>query len=132
MAKELLESLMALHGAALEQILDLTSKPAKPASLSSGNLAAINWSAACCCSMACIPEMQTRVTTALEKSRGFLDSHSAKAELVSISDDGAVTLRLALKPGGCGSTAATVKSTLRSGHSGRSSGCCLDPGGRSR
>ena len=56
--------------------------------------------------------MQSRVTSALEKSRGFLDPHSAKAELISISEDGAVTLRLHLKPGSCGSTAATVKSML--------------------
>jgi Fe-S cluster biogenesis protein NfuA len=58
--------------------------------------------------------MRTRVSAALEKSRGFLDLHSAQAELASISEDGAVTLRLHLKPGGCGSTAATVKATLES------------------
>jgi Fe-S cluster biogenesis protein NfuA len=52
------------------------------------------------------------VNRALEKSRGYLESHAASAELVSINEDGAVTLRLQIKSNGCGSTAATVKSTL--------------------
>jgi Fe-S cluster biogenesis protein NfuA len=34
------------------------------------------------------------------------------AELVSIGEDGAVTLRLEVKSAGCGSSAASVKSTL--------------------
>ncbi len=112
-AKELLESLLALHGAALEKILNITHEAGETGDslirqfggdqLISGLL--LLYGLHPC-------DMQTRVTAALEKSRGFLDSHSAKAELVSISDDGAVTLRLHLKPGGCGSTAATVKSTL--------------------
>jgi Fe-S cluster biogenesis protein NfuA len=57
-------------------------------------------------------DLRTRVNRALEKSRGYLESHAASAELVSINEDGAVTLRLQIKSNGCGSTAATVKSTL--------------------
>ncbi len=52
------------------------------------------------------------MTRALEKSRAFLESHAANAELVSIRDDGTVTLRLQVKSNGCGSSAASVKSTL--------------------
>ena len=57
-------------------------------------------------------DLHTRVTRALEKSRPFLESHSANAELISIGEDGTVTLRLEVKSSGCGSSAALVKSTL--------------------
>jgi Fe-S cluster biogenesis protein NfuA len=59
--------------------------------------------------------LQTRVARALEKSRGFLETHSAHAELLSIQQDGTVTVRLEMKSnggGGCGSSGALVKSTL--------------------
>jgi Fe-S cluster biogenesis protein NfuA len=48
----------------------------------------------------------------LEKSRAYLASHAANAELVSIREDHTVTLRLHMKSNGCGSSAASVKSTL--------------------
>jgi Fe-S cluster biogenesis protein NfuA len=113
MAKELLESLMALHGAALEKILIITHEAGE----TGDSLIRIFGGDQLISSLLLLYglhpcDMQTRITAVLEKSRGFLDSHSAKAELISISEDGAVTLRLHLKPGGCGSTAATVKSTL--------------------
>jgi Fe-S cluster biogenesis protein NfuA len=97
LAKELLESLMALHGAALERILELASEV-------SGLLLLYGLH----------PEdLRTRVNRALEKSRAYLESHAASAELISIDEDGAVTLRLQIKSNGCGSTAATVKSALQ-------------------
>ena len=57
-------------------------------------------------------DLRTRVTRALEKSRPFLESHSASAELVSISETGEVALRLNQKSSGCGSGGAIVKSGL--------------------
>jgi Fe-S cluster biogenesis protein NfuA len=115
MAKELLESLMALHGAALEKILNMTLEAGETGESLIRKFGGDKLVSSLLLLYGLHPcDMQTRITTALEKSRGFLDSHSAKAELVSITDDGAVTLRLHLKPGGCGSTAATVKSTLES------------------
>jgi Fe-S cluster biogenesis protein NfuA len=114
MAKELLESLMALHGAALEQILTITSQTGETGESLIRKFGGDQLVSSLLLLYGLHPcDMQTRVTAALEKSRGFLDSHSAKAELVSISEDGAVTLRLHRKPGGCLSTAATVKSTLQ-------------------
>jgi Fe-S cluster biogenesis protein NfuA len=113
MAKELLESLMALHGAALEQILTITSQTSETGESLIRKFGGDQLISSLLLLYGLHPsDMRTRVTAALEKSHGFLDSHSAKAELISISDDGAVTLRLQLKPGGCGSTAVTVKSTL--------------------
>jgi Fe-S cluster biogenesis protein NfuA len=115
MAKELLESLMALHGAALEKILKITHEAGETGELLIRKFGGDQLVSSLLLLYGLHPcDMRTRVTAALEKSRGLLDSHSAKAELVSISEDGAVTLRFHLKPGGCGSTAATVKSTLES------------------
>jgi Fe-S cluster biogenesis protein NfuA len=114
-AKELLESLMALHGAALEKILNITHEAGETGDSLIRQFGSDQLVSSLLLLYGLHPQdLRTRVASALEKSRGFLDSHSAKAELVSISDHGAVTLRLHLKPGGCGSTAATVKSTLES------------------
>jgi Fe-S cluster biogenesis protein NfuA len=113
MAKELLESLMALHGAALERILEIASEAGEAGEAVIrkcgrddlvGNLLLL---------YGLHPEdLRSRVTHALEKSRAFLESHTAAVEMVSIGDDGAVTVRLQLKSGGCGSTADLVKSTV--------------------
>ena len=113
MAKELMESLMALHGAALEKILNITHEAGETGDSLIRKFGDDQLVSSLLLLYGLHPcDMQSRVTSALEKSRGFLDLHSAKAELISISEDGAVTLRLHLKPGGCGSTAATVKSML--------------------
>jgi len=113
MAKELLESLMALHGAGLERILELASE---------GGEAGENLIHECghdelVSSLLLLyglhpDDLQTRVTRALEKSKRSLESHGASAELLSVTAEGAVALRLHVKPGGCGSTAGSLKSTL--------------------
>jgi Fe-S cluster biogenesis protein NfuA len=113
MAKELLESLMALHGAALERILQLMSEAGEAGETIIGKCGRDELVSGLLLLYGLHPEdLRTRVTRALEKSRGYVESHSASAELVSINEDGAVTLRLQIKSNGCGSTAATVKSTL--------------------
>jgi Fe-S cluster biogenesis protein NfuA len=113
MTRELVESLMALHGAGLERILELTAETGEIGEeiirkcgrdeLVSSLLLLYGLHPA---------DLPSRVAYALEKARPFLQSHSASAELVSIDDDGKVSVRVHLKAGGCGSTAATLKSTL--------------------
>jgi Fe-S cluster biogenesis protein NfuA len=112
-AKELLESLMALHGAALERILELVSEAGGPGDAIIRKCGADELVSSVLLLYGLHPEgLQTRVTRALEKTRTYLESHAANADLVSIGDDGVVTLRLEVKSAGCGSSAATVKSTL--------------------
>jgi len=116
LAKELVESLMALHGAALERILEIL------AGSNNGDVGdAIIQKCAHDELVSSVlllyglhPEdLNTRVANALDKKRGFLESHAASVELVSIGADGTVTVRLHVKAsGGCGSTAALVKSTI--------------------
>jgi Fe-S cluster biogenesis protein NfuA len=113
MAKELLESLMALHGAALERILELASEAGEAGETIIRKCGRDEVVSSLLLLYGLHPEdLRTRVTRALEKSKGYLESHSGSAELVSIGEDGTVAVRLAVKPNGCGSTAATVKSTL--------------------
>jgi Fe-S cluster biogenesis protein NfuA len=113
MAKELVESLMALHGAALERILEITSEAGETGENIIRKCGHDELVSSVLLLYGLHPEnLNTRVIRALEKSRVFLDTHSAHAELISITDEGMVTVRLEVKSSGCGSSAATVKSTL--------------------
>jgi len=114
LAKYLLESLMALHGAAFERILELARAEGEAGAelvrkcsrdeLVSGLLILYGLHP---------DDLRTRVEHALEKTRPLLEKHAAHAELTSIRDDGAVTVRLHLKPnGGCGSTVSSLRAAL--------------------
>ena len=114
MARELVESLMALHGAGLERILELASEAGETGETIIRKCGRDEVVSGLLLLYGLHPEdLHSRVTYALEKTRHFLQSHSATAKLVSVDDDGRVSVRVHLKPGGCGSTAATVKSTLQ-------------------
>ncbi|MGB8325611.1 MAG: hypothetical protein WCE52_21810 [Candidatus Acidiferrum sp.] len=116
LAKELVESLMALHGAALERMLEIAAGT-NDGDAGRGIIARCAHDELVSSVLLLYglhPEdLNTRVANALDKKRGFLESHSASAELVSIGADGTVTVRLHVKAsGGCGSTEALVKSTI--------------------
>jgi len=111
MAKELLESLMALHGAALERILELASEAGEAGGAIIRKCGRDELVSSVLLLYGLHPEdLRTRVTRALEKSRSNFEAHGASAELVSINEDGAVRLRLQVH--GFGSSASSVKSTL--------------------
>jgi hypothetical protein len=114
LAKELLESLMALHGAGLERMLELANQSGGPEAEFIKTWCADDLVSGLFLLYGLHPDdLATRVGRVLEKSRGFLESHAAHAELKSIGEDGAVTVRLHRKPnGGCGSTSELVRSTL--------------------
>jgi Fe-S cluster biogenesis protein NfuA len=115
MARELVESLMALHGAGLERILELTSEAGEAGNAIIRKCGRDELVSSLLLLYGLHPEdLHSRVMYALEKTRPFLQSHSATAELASIDDDGRVSVRMHVKAGGCSSTAATVKSTLES------------------
>ena len=113
MARELLESLMALHGAALERILEVASESGEFGETLIRKCGQDELVSSLLLLYGLHPEgLHTRVTRALEKTRPFLESHAAEARLVSISEDGRVTLQLEVKANGCGSAAGLVRSTL--------------------
>ncbi len=112
MARELLEALMAFHGAALEKILELIAGSGE-----AGNSVILKCGSDEVVSSLLLLyglhplDLHTRVMRALEKSENFLAAQGATAKISSI-DNGAVTVRLHVKPSGCGSSAATMKSSL--------------------
>jgi Fe-S cluster biogenesis protein NfuA len=109
--RELLECLMVLHGAALERILEFASGSGEAGQALIQKCGSDELVSSVLLLYGLHPQsLNTRVTLALEKSRPFLESHSATAELLAVRDDGAVTVRLHTKSNGCGS--AAVKPTL--------------------
>jgi len=114
LAKELLESLMALHGAGLERILEIAGESGEAGETLIQKCGRDELVSSLLLLYELHPDnLETRVKGALEKTQAFLESHAAQAELVSIGDEGTITMRLHLKPnGGCGSIAASVKATL--------------------
>jgi Fe-S cluster biogenesis protein NfuA len=115
MARELMESLMALHGAGIERILEIAANSGEAGESIIRKCGRDELVSCLLLLYGLHPEnLNARVTRALEKLRSNLEPHAAKAELVSISEEGAITVRLHVKPngGGCGSTAATLKATL--------------------
>jgi len=113
LAKELVESLMALHGAAIEKILQIAAEFGEPGENIILRCGGDELVSSVLLLYGLHPEsLRTRVTRALEKTRPYLESHSAHADLVSVANDGTVTLRLEVKSSGCGSSAASVKSAL--------------------
>jgi Fe-S cluster biogenesis protein NfuA len=115
MARELMESLMALHGAGIERILEIAANSGEAGESVIRKCGRDELVSSLLLLYGLHPEnLNARVTRALEKMRSNLEPHAAKAELISINEEGAVTVRLHVKPsgGGCGSTAATLKATL--------------------
>jgi Fe-S cluster biogenesis protein NfuA len=113
MAKELLESLMALHGAAIERILEIAVNAGEAGESIIRKCGRDELVSSVLLLYGLHPEnLTSRVTHALEKARTHLQSHSASAELVAIGDDGTVTVKLAVKAEGCGSSGASVRAFL--------------------
>jgi Fe-S cluster biogenesis protein NfuA len=113
-AKELVESLMALHGAGLERILEIAADSGAAGESLIRKCAHDELVSSLLLLYGLHPEnLSTRVTRALEKLRNHLETHGAKVDGVSISDDGAVAVHLRLESeGGCGSRATSLKSTV--------------------
>jgi|HubBroStandDraft_6_1064221.scaffolds.fasta_scaffold29282_3 Fe-S cluster biogenesis protein NfuA/nitrite reductase/ring-hydroxylating ferredoxin subunit len=109
-AKELVQSLMELHGGAFERMLEIvhqstTSGPSVIEALGRDDLVR---------SLLLIyglhpDSLETRVAQALEKTRPYLKSHRGNMNLVGVDDLGAVTLRLEGNCHGCPSSSATLK-----------------------
>lgn len=57
-------------------------------------------------------DMGARVRSALEKVRPYLASHGGSVELLGITDEGVVRLRMQGSCHGCPSSAATLKTTI--------------------
>jgi Fe-S cluster biogenesis protein NfuA len=110
-ALELVQSIMELHGAALDNVLGVISQSAEGEQVTRRLLEDDLVASVLLLHGLHPEEMETRVLRALDKVRPFLHSNGGDVELVGIAD-GRVILRIQKEPGGCGSTAATLKSAV--------------------
>jgi Fe-S cluster biogenesis protein NfuA len=108
---ELVQSVMELHGAALDHILDVVSQSAE-GELIAGKLLEDDLVSSVLLLHGLHPEeMETRVLRALDKVRPSFQSSGGNVELVSI-EEGIVRLRVQQDAGGCASTAVTMKNAV--------------------
>jgi Fe-S cluster biogenesis protein NfuA/nitrite reductase/ring-hydroxylating ferredoxin subunit len=108
-AKELLQALMAFHGAGLERLLSLVRD-------GGGGQATLDQFARDELVRSLLllyglhpVDVETRVLEALEKTRPYLRSHGGNVELVGVEADGTVRLRMQGSCHGCPSSAVTLK-----------------------
>ena len=113
LAEELMECVMAMHGTGLERILEIVCESGEVGEEIIRKCGRDDLVSSLLLLYGLHPDdLRSRVTYAIERLHGFLESHSAKAELVSIGEDGTPTLRLGVKSSGCGSSVGGVRSTL--------------------
>lgn len=111
-ARDLVQSLMAMHGAALERIVEVIGEGSSGQTLMDqlGRDELVR-------SVLILYELhpvdvEARVAEALEKSRPYLRSHGGNVELVGIEDGEVVRLRMQGSCHGCPSSALTLKMTI--------------------
>lgn len=110
--KELVQSLMDLHGAALEKTLELVSEAGEPGGGIIDQLGRNTLVSSVLILYGLHPEvLETRVAKAVERVKAPLRKQGCEVELVGVSD-GVVRLRVRTGEHTCGSTAKTLQTTL--------------------
>lgn len=108
-AHELVQSLMDLHGAGIERMLEIVAETGQPGMGIIDKLADDKLVASLLLLYGLHPlDLDTRVMQALDKVRPYLQSHGGNVELLRV-DEGEVRLRLQGSCHGCGSSAQTLK-----------------------
>jgi Fe-S cluster biogenesis protein NfuA len=113
-AKDLVQAIMELHGAGLARILELVREVGDA---SANGLIDRFGREQLVRDLLLLHglhplDLHTRVTQALQDLSATLSSHEGRAELVSIDEDGAITVHFQVQSSGCGSTAASLKSRV--------------------
>ena len=110
--KGLAQSLMDLHGAALEKALDIVAGAGEPGMDIIGRLGRDSLVSSVLILYGLHPEdLETRVMKAVNKVRPQLRKQGCELELIGVND-GAIRLRVETASHTCGSTAKTVQVTL--------------------
>jgi Fe-S cluster biogenesis protein NfuA len=104
---------MEFHGAGLERWLDIIRESGDPGRAIIDRLGRDELVRSLLLLYGLHPvDLRTRVEQALEGMRSSVQSNGASAELISISDEGAVTVHFQAKSSGCGSTGSSLKASL--------------------
>jgi len=110
--KGLVQSLMDLHGAALEKALDIVAETGEPGLEIIDRLGRDSLVSSVLILYGLHPEdLETRVVKAVERVRPQLRKQGCEVELLGIND-GAIRLRVETGSHTCGSTAKTVHAAL--------------------
>ena len=114
-ARDLVQSLMELHGTGLERLLEIVREAGDPGRAIIDRLGRDELVRSVLLLYGLHPQdLRSRVLEALDTIRVLLKSHGADAELLSVDGEGAVTLEFHAQSTGCGSTATSLKSSLKS------------------
>ncbi|WP_326701247.1 NifU family protein [Streptomyces sp. NBC_01754] len=109
-SEELVRLVVDFYGAGLERLLDLVHEQGKLDDEILAALAADELVASLLLVHGLHPySVETRVEEALESVRPYLGSHGGDVELLAVTDDGAVRLRLLGSCDGCPSSSVTLK-----------------------
>jgi Fe-S cluster biogenesis protein NfuA len=112
--KNLVQSLMDLHGAALEKALDIVAEAGEPGMNVIDRLGRDSLVSSVLILYGLHPEdIETRVVKAVDKVRPQIRKQGCEVELVSVNDS-AIRLRVETGSHTCGSTAKTLRATLES------------------
>ena len=110
--KTLMQSLMDLHGAAIEKALDIVADSGEQGMAIIDRLGRDPLVGSVLILYGLHPEdLETRVVKAVDKARPQLRKQGCEVELVSVND-GAIRLRVETGSHTCGSTAKTLQATL--------------------
>jgi Fe-S cluster biogenesis protein NfuA/nitrite reductase/ring-hydroxylating ferredoxin subunit len=113
LSKQLVQSLMDLHGMGLERMLEITHHSGAGGQKIIDDMGRDELVSSLLLLYGLHPlDLETRVVQALEKSRPYLKSHGGNVELVSVNEAGAVTLKLQGSCHSCPSSAVTLQSTV--------------------
>jgi Fe-S cluster biogenesis protein NfuA len=111
-ALELFQSIMDLHGAGLERMMEIAFEAGEPGQAIIDNFSRDELVASLLLLYGLHPlDLETRVMQALDKVRPYLRSHGGYVELLGIKD-GAISLRLEGNFSGCGSSPQTLKMAI--------------------
>ena len=111
-AKDLVQSLMELHGAALEKILETVAASGEPGMAIIDRLGRDTLVSSVLILYGLHPEeVETRVVNAVDRVQPQLRKQGCEVELLSVNG-GAIRLRVEMGTHTCGSTAKTVLATL--------------------
>jgi Fe-S cluster biogenesis protein NfuA len=112
-AKELVQALMALHGACLERILEVVGQSGVSGKSIIDTFARDGVVKSVLLLYGLHPiDIKARVLEALEKMRSSIRSNSRTVSFVGIDDAGMLTLRMEGKSEGCGSSDSALKQAV--------------------
>jgi len=113
LCKQLVQSLMDLHGSGLERLLEIVHRSGDGGTQVIDELGRDELVSSLLLLYGLHPlDLRSRILQALEKSRPSLRLHGGDVELVDLSDTGSVTVRLEASGHSCRSSAATLQTTV--------------------